>query len=79
MENTLSVMTFNVFGGYEFREARCPHIVQEVLKFQPDIICLQEATLDITDGIKQKGLHQNNELESLLKYKLVYSKTQALL
>lgn len=54
----LTVVTYNVFGGGKFSTLRRPAIVESILgapgmrPCAPDVICLQEATEDIIDALK---------------------------
>lgn len=47
----LSVLTFNLYGGDDFRTERLPHIVSEIGARTPDVLCLQECTETIADAI----------------------------
>eukprot|EP00122_Pirum_gemmata_P008983 Pgem_evm1s8300 len=66
---SLRILTFNVYGGYEFHERRLPFIIDSIGKSNADVICLQECTTPIVQQlIKQYG-----------KYQTVWSKYLALL
>mmetsp|Transcript_1429 Transcript_1429/g.1599 ORF Transcript_1429/g.1599 Transcript_1429/m.1599 type:complete len:327 (-) Transcript_1429:125-1105(-) len=48
----IRAVSYNVFGGGEFKEERLELIVGEIVKQKPDIVCLQEVTKEIVTRIK---------------------------
>lgn len=47
------VCTYNVYGKGDFYSERLDATISEIVKNSPDIICLQEATAEIIEGIKK--------------------------
>ena len=45
-------LTYNVFGGGEYSDLRLPHLVAVVAAADPDVLCLQEATLEVIAALQ---------------------------
>eukprot|EP00933_Yihiella_yeosuensis_P052828 TRINITY_DN50951_c0_g1_i1.p1 TRINITY_DN50951_c0_g1~~TRINITY_DN50951_c0_g1_i1.p1 ORF type:complete len:388 (+),score=29.25 TRINITY_DN50951_c0_g1_i1:77-1240(+) len=50
----VSVLTFNLYGGDDFRRERLSHIVDAIFSRGPDILCLQECTEIIARTILER-------------------------
>ena len=43
-QKNIGFLTFNTYAGDDFREERLPHLASEIIKYKPDVVCLQEST-----------------------------------
>ena len=78
---TLSVMSFNVYAGEDFKETRLPYIAEEIVGgptkpyAMPDILLLQESTPKVIKAINEK---LEKKYDNLHRYELVFTKTESL-
>ncbi len=78
-----SVLTWNLYGGDEFRRQRVPHMVAEILGKRPSLLCLQECTETIAGaiiaGAGSADATTGDENHVNPRYEVVYRKQTALL
>eukprot|EP00929_Paragymnodinium_shiwhaense_P015364 TRINITY_DN123443_c0_g1_i1.p1 TRINITY_DN123443_c0_g1~~TRINITY_DN123443_c0_g1_i1.p1 ORF type:complete len:475 (-),score=65.52 TRINITY_DN123443_c0_g1_i1:307-1731(-) len=85
LHTVITVLTFNVFGGGDFKQDRLPHIVRAVTEHptgRPDIICLQEVTQTILQAILEElnaGGGRGEGGDNLSGYSCCWNKLDAVL